>query len=179
MIPDTAKYTDARPGVSPDPTAAPPTAAPVEAGTITPASTPPIRRGRGRPPGSKNKRTGNRPIAPHIIINEQRIYWSAIKQIYKRLGCNWDTTIDAFWKARHATGSNGIYRYTMSGFAPGKYGPAWIHLPSKERENGQMESIREWWIALYKPSEKRLKTIAIQKADVACMLASLTESLSL
>ncbi|MFA5751100.1 MAG: hypothetical protein WC898_02310 [Candidatus Paceibacterota bacterium] len=153
-----------------------PAVCPVEAGSPPPASTPVLpspKRGRGRPKGSV--RANNATLSPHILINDQRVTWSMIKYVYKRLHCDWDNTIDAFWKARNATGSNGIYRYIMSGFTPGKKGPAWIHLPSRDREEGKMESIRQWWFKLYVPSSKNKATIAINSDEVKNMLESLSE----
>ena len=93
--------------------------------------------------------------------------------------CDWDDTIDAFWKARNATGANGIYRYIMSGFKPTSRGVPWITLPSKERENGKMQSIRDWWGALYKPSENRPNTLSLKSADVKDMLSNLTDGMTL
>lgn len=116
--------------------------------------------------------------APYIVINDQQVTWPFIKFVYKRLGCSWDDTIDAFWKARKATGSNGIYRYVMAGFKKTSRGIAYNTIPSKEREEGKMEKIALWWRKLYAPSEKSRATIAVQSADVKYMLESLCDSMT-
>jgi hypothetical protein len=90
-----------------------------------------------------------------IEINGQQIPWSAIGRIRKLCGGDWDTTIDAFWKARGADGQNGVLRYVQRGFVPDKAGKRYSLMPSKERENGEMEKVREWWKGLYTPSTKR------------------------
>lgn len=129
------------------------------------------RRPRGRPSAAR--------MAPHIVIGGQRVTWAFIKSVYKRLGCSWDDTIDAFWKARGTTGSNGIYRYITAGFQPGKNGVPWITLPSRERENGQMASIYLWWEKLYTPAGARQETISAASDEVRSMLADLTEKLGM
>ena len=155
--------------------------------------TQPAKRGRGRPKGSRNKKkpdgyfatTGKpRPAvkhAPGIVINGNRVAWSFIKLIYRRLHCDWDDTIDAFWKARHCTGSNGIQRYIMSGFKPDKTtGKPWILNPSNERENGKMESIRQWWLKLYTPSERLNKRgHAFHTPEIKQMLETLIDGMSI
>jgi len=148
-------------------------------GTGTPVS---FKRGRGRPPGSCNRnRSGHsHSLSPAIIINDQRVTWAFIKLVYKRLHCDWDDTADAFWKARRATGSNGIYRYIMSGFKPSPQGAPWICRPSVDRENGRMESIRQWWIGLYTPSNKTAaRTISSKYPEVKMMLENLIGGMSL
>lgn len=90
-----------------------------------------------------------------IEINGQNIPWSAIGRIRKLCGGDWDTTIDAFWKAREAKGKNGILRYVQRGFVPDDKGNRYSLMPSKERENGEMEIVRKWWKGLYTPSPKR------------------------
>ncbi len=223
------KCTDARPCVStPDSHRADPAALPVEAGAPQPASTPPIRRRRGRPrihpprdpdapkrprgrpagsknrtctrppctdarpcvstprkrgrpPGSKNFAAATPRPAPHIIISDQRVTWAFIKLIYKRLRCDWDDTIDAFWKARHTTGSNAIQRYIMAGFKPGKNGRPWILQPSREREEGKMENLREWWIQLYRPSRQCTDArpcVSTGMPDIASMIEQLSQGMS-
>lgn len=119
--------------------------------------------------------------APHILINSQPITWAFIRLVHKRLGNDWDITIDAFWKARRATGYNGIYRYIMAGLrsaetpAPGSVPTnsksaystkPWIYHPSSDREAGRMENIREWWLSLYTPSTAK----ATASAEVQSMV---------
>ncbi len=89
-----------------------------------------------------------------IEINGQKIPWSAIGRIRKLCGGDWDTTIDAFWKAREADGKNGILRYVQAGFVPDANGKRYSLMPSRERENGEMEKVREWWKGLYTPSKR-------------------------
>lgn len=158
--------------------------------TIT---TQPEKRGRGRPKGSSNKKkpdgffasTENsrhvKPLAPAITINGTRITWSFIKLVYKRLHCDWDDTIDAFWKARRCIGSNGIQRYIMSGFKPDKNtGKPWILSPSNERENGKMESIRLWWIKLYTPTEQlTTRSRKYHTPEVKQMIDSLVDGMAI
>lgn len=115
--------------------------------------------------------------SPFITISDQMVTWSFIKFVYKRLGCSWDDTIDAFWKARHCKGSNAIYRYIMSGFRPTARGVVWIKLPSKEREQGKMESIREWWLTHYQP--KRQNNIICANQEIKSMLDNLAEKFSI
>lgn len=80
-----------------------------------------------------------------IIINEQKITWASVQMVRRMCGGDWDQTIDAFWKARKATGRNGVMRYVLRGFVANDKGARYSLVPSKERENGQMENIREWW----------------------------------
>lgn len=82
----------------------------------------------------------------NIFIGESSIPWSFVWQTFARCGRDWDTTIDAFWKARNCKGKNGVQRYIMSGF---RHVNKYILQPSKERESGKMESLREWWLKLY------------------------------
>lgn len=122
------------------------------------------------------------PNQPHILINGNKVTWAFIKLVYKRLHGDWDDTIDAFWKARNCTGANGIQRYIMSGFKRDENGRQWIAMPSKERENGKMEKIREWWLNLYKPSRTdarpSVSTVSTAIPDVKSMLETLTEGMS-
>ena len=71
----------------------------------------------------------------------------------------WDDVIDAFWKARNATGYNAVQKYVLKGLIADKNGRRYILLPSKERENGQMESIRTWFETLY---ERKSPTMSIK-----------------
>jgi len=80
-----------------------------------------------------------------VEINGQKVPWSAVQKVRRMCGGDWDQTIDAFWKARNATGPNAILRYVMHGFVKNDAGIRYSLLPSKERERGQMENIREWW----------------------------------
>jgi hypothetical protein len=80
-----------------------------------------------------------------IVINGQKIHWSAVQMVRANCGGDWDQTIDSFWKARHATGKSAILRYVLRGFVKNEKGIRYSLLPSKEREHGQMESIRQWW----------------------------------
>ncbi|MBN1131197.1 MAG: hypothetical protein JXA71_19560 [Chitinispirillaceae bacterium] len=81
-----------------------------------------------------------------IIINEQKITWASVQMVRRMCGGDWDQTIDAFWKARKATGRNGVMRYVLRGLVPNDKGVLYSLLPSPERERGQMESIRQWWM---------------------------------
>jgi hypothetical protein len=140
------------------------------------------RRPRGRP--RKTPRTGARfgtaeSPAPHITINGHRVTWSFIIFVHKRLH-DWDDTIDAFWKARNATGPNGIYRYVMAGFSPGKNRVPWNTVPSREREEGKMEKIRDWWIGLYTPAgNRRTATLSVDAPDVATMMRCLVDGMGM
>jgi hypothetical protein len=79
--------------------------------------------------------------------------------VNKAAHTDWDDTIDAFWKARNATGYNAIQKYVLKGLLADKNGRQYILIPSKERENGQMESIRTWWETLY---ERKSPTMSIK-----------------
>ncbi len=89
-----------------------------------------------------------------LTINGQEITWPFIMKVRNMFKGDWDNTLDAFWKARDAKGQNGIQKYIMCGFIPDKMGKRYMLMPSKERENGQMESIREWWHRLYERHPK-------------------------
>jgi hypothetical protein len=80
-----------------------------------------------------------------IIINDQTITWASVQMVRRMCGGDWDQTIDAFWKARNATGKNAVMRYVIAGFAKSETGLRYSLLPSAERERGQMEHIRQWW----------------------------------
>lgn len=93
-------------------------------------------------------------MGKHPTINGQQISWGMVRKVNKMLGGDWDSTIDAFWKARNARGYNGIIRYVMRGFVPDEKGIRYSMLPSNERENGQMEAIRDWWKSTYQTVTK-------------------------
>jgi len=115
-----------------------------------------------------------------ITLNGQLIPWSFVWRVHALCGKDWDRTIDCFHKAKHCTGVNGIQRYIMSGLRGKTYGDRWMLHPSRERENGQMESLRDWWMGLY---ERRTKSDAAddggQSVDVAEMIAALTQKLGM
>jgi len=95
----------------------------------------------------------------YVTINNQKIAWSFIMKVRKRFGGNWDSTIDAFWKARNASGSNAIIKYIEDGFKPDEKNNRHTMFPSKEREAGHMESIRIWWnTEVYKPKRQLQST---------------------
>ena len=120
------------------------------------------------------------PSPPAITINNQPITWAFIRRVYNALGNDWDNVADAFWKARNATGHNAIYRYISAGMrvpSPGSIPSGskrsttpWISLPSRDREQGRMDLIREWWIHLYTPSARRTAAIAEQSSEVQSMI---------
>jgi len=88
-----------------------------------------------------------------VIISNQKIPWSYIQSVRRRFGGDWDQTIDAFFKARNATGINGIIKYIEKGFLLIN-GKRYNFFPSKEHESGQMESIRQWWnTSIYTPKK--------------------------
>jgi hypothetical protein len=89
---------------------------------------------------------------PGIVINGQRVPWSFIQFVRnKKMGGDWNQTINAFWQARNAPN---IIKYVQMGFKPDKNGRIYSLLPSKEMNDGKMEMIRQWWEGLYKPSAK-------------------------
>jgi len=102
-----------------------------------------------------------------ININGQLIPWSFVGRIHKKCGGDWDMTIDVFWKARNAKGTNGIQRYIMSGFKPNQYGQKHAFAPSREREDGKMESLRQWWGGLYL---RRRATSAVSKEELFTLI---------
>lgn len=83
-----------------------------------------------------------------LKINDQIIPWSFVYQVNKLCNGDWDDTIDCFWKARHAVGTSGIHKYIKAGFKL-RNGIAYMRLPSKERESGKMDSLRQWFDTLY------------------------------
>lgn len=90
-----------------------------------------------------------------LIIKDQEIPWSFVQRIRRICGGDWDQTLDIFWKARNATGNNGIIKYISKGLVDLAKGNRWLLMPSRERENGRMEVVRQWWSSLYqrKPKE--------------------------
>lgn len=80
-----------------------------------------------------------------VTINNQKIAWSFIFMLRKKLGGSWDSTMDAFWQARNAEGENGITKYIIKGLQPDAQGRRYILYPSKEREAGNMQKVRDWW----------------------------------
>jgi len=107
-----------------------------------------------------------------VDINGQLIPWSFVWRVRKLCGGDWDSTIDCFWKARRCTGANGIQRYIMSGLKQKDWRERWMLMPSKDRENGKMESLRDWWLGLY---ERRRAGDSENSVDVSEMIAQLTE----
>jgi hypothetical protein len=99
----------------------------------------------------------------NIIIGESSIPWSFVWQTHAECGSDWDTTIDAFWKARNCKGKNGVQRYILCGF---RHVNKYSLQASKEKESGKMESIREWWLQLY----ERKRDSSKECADMVAML---------
>jgi hypothetical protein len=91
-------------------------------------------------------------MKPHILINNQKIYWSFIQSVKTIFGKNDDMMIDAFWKARNQPN---IAAYIKKGLIPDLKNRRYMIYPSRERENGEMEQIREWWYGLY---QKKMPT---------------------
>lgn len=104
-----------------------------------------------------------------ITIAESTISWAFIWQTYAKCGKDWDTTIDAFWKARRCTGANGVQKYILCGF---RHATKYILKASKEREDGKMENLRQWWLSLY----ERKRSTSQECADI---LDSLMEKFSI
>jgi hypothetical protein len=104
-----------------------------------------------------------------VTINGQKISWAFIQKVRGLLKGDWDDTIDAFWKARNAKGQNGIVKYIMVGFVPDKAGKRYIMLPSNERENGQMQAIRDWWSSLY---QRKPRASMMSVKDVFKLIAA-------
>jgi hypothetical protein len=110
---------------------------------------------------------------PGIIINGQLIPWAFIMRIRKYCCGDWDRTIDVFWKAKSATGDNGIIRYIQRGLVPNDRGVRYALVPSLEFENRRIDEIRQWWKSLYKPAKKRGEPTAMREG----MKAALTDLL--
>jgi hypothetical protein len=126
----------------------------------------------------KPGRKKNAKPAPFITINDQEVSWPFIMRVHIALGKEWDTTIDAFWKARNAVGINAICRYINAGLKPDKNGKRFIMTMSKEREFGKMESVRRWWAMLYTPVKQR-EAAESQKAAIDDMLKSIGDKLGM
>ena len=98
----------------------------------------------------------------HLTINNQPVPWSFIGKVKRQLNGDMDTVIDLFWKARNHPD---VIRYVAKAIVDGH----WSH-ESRERENGQMETVREWWQRLYEPKngptpmKKELKKVFEQLA---------------
>jgi hypothetical protein len=108
-----------------------------------------------------------------ITINGQKISWATVQKVRSMFRGDWDDTMDAFWKARNAKGVNGVVKYVMKGFLPDAKGVRYSMVTSKERENGQMESIRRWWNSLYQVKPKKT-TMSIR--EIFAAIAAGTES---
>lgn len=89
-----------------------------------------------------------------ITINGQLIPWSFVHRVKRELGNEWDDTIDLFWRARNAKAPIGVVRYVSRALVRNADGRRWADDKSAERENGQMESLREWWETLYERKTK-------------------------
>lgn len=101
----------------------------------------------------------------NIQIKDSSIPWSFIWKVYGQARKDWDVVADVFWKARNCEGKNGVQRYIMVGLRSEN---KWILQPSKEKENGKMESIRQWWLGLY----ERKKSTSKECADMIAALTS-------
>jgi hypothetical protein len=82
----------------------------------------------------------------------------------------------------------------MSGLRKGKGGERWMLVPSRERWDGKMESIRDWWMGLYRRRARSLSEVELgylgvsqmrcddcgnDGADMAAMIAELTAKMGL
>jgi len=110
-----------------------------------------------------------------VDINGRLIPWSFVWRVHALCGKDWDATIDCFWKARKSDGQNGVQRYIMSGLKQKERCDRWMLRPSKERENGKMQRLRDWWLGLY----ERRRAAGEGSVDVAEMLAALSGKLGL
>lgn len=108
-----------------------------------------------------------KPEKAGLKIGDQVIPWSFVFQVKKECHGDWDTTIDCFWKARNAKGSYAVQRYIRKGLKPDQFGKRYMLLPSKEREAGKMDSIRQWFDKLY----DRKKAPQSVCADLVALLA--------
>jgi hypothetical protein len=94
----------------------------------------------------------------HISINNQQISWAFVQKVRTDLGGDWERTIDAFWKARKATGKYGVVAYIKGGFRPDKKGNRYNMLPSKERDRGlnsqEWNGVMLWWRELIQVQER-------------------------
>ena len=103
-----------------------------------------------QPPG-RAPLSSPKPKAPPsgLSIGEHIVPWSFVWKVHGLCRKDWDDTIDAFWKARNATGKNGIQKYILCGFRPGADGKKYMHTRCKERRDGKMDNLRSWWNGLY------------------------------
>ena len=90
-------------------------------------------------------------MGAHILINNQKIYWSYIIQVERYLKSH-DQMINAFYKARN---SENIVAYVQKGFKKDVNGVQYSIMPCKEMNAGQIEMMRQWWNSLYSQSVKR------------------------
>jgi hypothetical protein len=102
-----------------------------------------------------------------LKITDNLIPWSFVFQVKKHCNGDWDAVMDVFWKARHAKGKNAVQRYIRAGLKPNQCGVKYALLPSKEREDGRMDSIRQWFDSLY----KRKRAPNQEAFDIVSMLA--------
>lgn len=121
-----------------------------------------------RPPSAKPQ--------PGISINGQLIPWAFIQRIRKYCCGDWDRTMDVFYKARDATGDNGIIRYIQCGLVPNERGVRYALVPSMDFENRRIDLIRQWWQGLYKPADKRREPTAA-RAIMKSALQDLIDSM--
>jgi len=99
-------------------------------------------------------------MAPFITINNQKIPWSFIQGVRKRMLGDWDQTINAFYMAKDHPN---IIAYIQKGFIPDEKGKKYSLMPCKEMNSGGIEKMRQWWDQLYKPKKKE-KDISIKSA---------------
>jgi hypothetical protein len=113
-----------------------------------------------------------------ISLGGQLVPWSFVWRVHGLCGKDWDSTIDCFWKAQHCTGANGVQRYIMSGLKQKERSARWMLTPSRERESGRMESLRDWWLGLYK-RRRRADEGEGCGAEFAAMLEQLVKGMDL
>ncbi len=102
-------------------------------------------------------------MSKNPTINGQEIPWAMVRRINKMCGGDWDQTMDAFWKARGAKGERGIIKYVLHGFVPNKDGVRYSLMPSKERDAGKMQMIRNWWRNTYQTKNKPMSFGAVMR----------------
>ena len=92
-----------------------------------------------------------------IVINGQAIPWAFIQRVRtQHCGGDWPRTIDVFYKARNATGTNGIVRYIQKGLVENDRGVRYSLIPSPEFEEPRRRTlIMQWWEGLYKTAPTR------------------------
>lgn len=112
----------------------------------------------------------------YVVINNQQIYWSFIQKIRNQVfRGDWGRTIDAFWRARHATGENAVMRYMQQGLKADDKGRKYLLYPSETYVNNR-ESIMRWWNdEVYKPKRAGKKEPA-KVADIFKQIAAGVES---